>query len=69
MANEARKSLAEHAEEVAEHSFEACDYSGSSELAKGLAETHEQLSDVYTAGTSDGVFVRSQSEAPRATNE
>lgn len=65
MADEAKKSLAEHAGEVAAHSFEASDYSGSSELSKGLAETHEQLGDVYTAGTSDGVYIRSRSELQR----
>ncbi|TMV47778.1 DUF4025 domain-containing protein [Paenibacillus mesophilus] len=61
MANEAKESLAEHAEEVAGHSFDASDYNGSSELSQGLAETREQLADVYAAGTSDGVYVRSRS--------
>lgn len=56
--NEAAKSLIEHAAEVASHSFAAGDYRQSSDVARGIAETHEQMNDAYTAGTSDGVWIR-----------
>jgi hypothetical protein len=62
MTDETGKSWTRHAEEVAEESFDASDYEQSSEISKGLAETHEQLSDAYASGTSDGVFVRGGSK-------
>lgn len=59
MPDEAKKSLIEHAAQVAENSFDHSDFaSSSSEMSKGLAETHEQISDVYASGTSDGRFIR-----------
>lgn len=61
MTDEAGNSWTEHAEEVAEESFDASDYEQSSQMRKGLAETHEQFSDAYAAGTSDGSFVRNKS--------
>lgn len=61
MTDDAGKSWTEHAEEVAEESFDASDYEQASQMRKGLAETHEQLSDAYAAGTSDGLFVRGKS--------
>lgn len=33
--------------------FEPSDYKGSTQLEKGLAETHEQVSDDYFEGTID----------------
>jgi hypothetical protein len=50
----AKESLQQSAEEVATHKYEVSDYHNDSELSQGLAETHEQFSDAYFAGTSDG---------------
>ncbi|MEF3302627.1 YozQ family protein [Paenibacillus sp. GYB003] len=58
MANEAKASLTEHAEEVAEQTYTPSGSASASEVARGLAETHEQANDAYVAGTSDGAFVR-----------
>ncbi|MCM2584172.1 YozQ family protein [Bacillus stercoris] len=38
---------------VAGKSFEPSDYKGTTQLEKGLAETHEQVSDDYFEGTID----------------
>ncbi|WP_110113806.1 YozQ family protein [Bacillus sp. CGMCC 1.16541] len=40
-----------HTEEMADRQFEAEDYNRQDELSQGLAETHEQMSDVYSEGT------------------
>ncbi|RKN85027.1 YozQ family protein [Paenibacillus ginsengarvi] len=53
MTDEAKKSLNEHAAEVATHHFNVSDYESSSETAQGIAITHEQLNDMYAIGTSD----------------
>ncbi|MDM5302040.1 YozQ family protein [Bacillus subtilis] len=39
--------------EVAGRYFEPSDYKGTTQLEKGLAETHEQVSDDYFEGTID----------------
>lgn len=39
--------------DVARKYFEPSDYKGSTQLEKGLAETHEQVSDDYFEGTID----------------
>lgn len=52
MADEAKKSLNEHAAEVATHRYSVSDYECSSETAQGTAITHEQLNDMYAVGTS-----------------
>ncbi|MBL3646940.1 YozQ family protein [Bacillus vallismortis] len=39
--------------EVAGRFFEPSDYKGTTQLEKGLAETHEQVSDDYFEGTID----------------
>lgn len=65
MNNEARNALQKHASEVAEHKYEPSDYSNSSQISSGTAETHEQFSDSYAAGTSDGIMVRPHSETNR----
>ncbi|GAA3400845.1 YozQ family protein [Paenibacillus hodogayensis] len=51
MADEAKRSLNEHAAEVASQSFDPSDYGSESPVSQGLAVTHEQANDVYTAGT------------------
>lgn len=38
---------------IAENNYQSSYYKGSSEIEKGLAETHEQVSDQFTAGTID----------------
>lgn len=68
MPDEASESLRRHAEEVAEHSYEVSDYDSGSELSAGLAETHEQLSDTFAAGTSDGAFLRSSGRTKAKPN-
>ncbi|GAE33758.1 YozQ family protein [Halalkalibacter akibai] len=42
------------ANEVAEQSYQPEDYQSTNEVEKGLATTHEQVSDVYVEGTIDG---------------
>lgn len=54
MTQKPKKSWTEHAGEVAEQMYDPADYESSSEVARGIAETHEQAGDVYTSGTSDG---------------
>jgi hypothetical protein len=39
---------------VAENSFDPSDYCSKNEVEKGLAITHEQVSDTYMEGTIDG---------------
>lgn len=39
--------------QIAGKTFEPSDYNGKSQLEKGLAETHEQVSDDYYEGTID----------------
>ncbi|PJH94163.1 YozQ family protein [Bacillus sp. SN1] len=39
--------------DVAGKYFDASDYKGTTQLEKGLAETHEQVSDDYFEGTID----------------
>ncbi|MBS4172153.1 YozQ family protein [Bacillus sp. FJAT-49736] len=41
---------------IADKTYDPSDYKGNSELSKGLATTHEQVSDVYVEGTVDGVM-------------
>ncbi|MDG5788953.1 YozQ family protein [Evansella sp. AB-P1] len=41
-------------EAIANKSYEPSDYKSNDETAKGLAMTHEQVSDAYTEGTIDG---------------
>ncbi|MFN7250109.1 MAG: YozQ family protein [Anaerobacillus sp.] len=40
--------------EIAEKSFDPSDYCSKNEVEKGLAITHEQVSDTYTEGTIEG---------------
>ncbi|MGM0844757.1 MAG: YozQ family protein [Bacillota bacterium] len=40
--------------ELAGRTYEVSDYKESDELSKGLAMTHEQVSDSLTEGTIDG---------------
>jgi hypothetical protein len=39
--------------EIAGKQFDVSDYEGDTQLEKGLAETHEQVSDDYYEGTID----------------
>jgi hypothetical protein len=41
---------------VAEKNFEPSDYTSNSALNKGLAVTHEQVSDTWAEGNSDAVI-------------
>ncbi len=40
--------------QVAENSYDPSDYHSNNEVDKGLAITHEQVSDTYMEGTIDG---------------
>ncbi|MCT8138170.1 YozQ family protein [Anaerobacillus sp. CMMVII] len=40
--------------QVAENSYDPSDYQSNNEVDKGLAFTHEQVSDTYMEGTIDG---------------
>lgn len=40
--------------QVAEKSFDPSNYCSKNEVDKGLAITHEQVSDTYTEGTIEG---------------
>lgn len=43
----------EDSRKVAEKNYETSDYQGTTQIEKGLAETHEQASDDYFEGTVD----------------
>lgn len=44
-----------HSNEVAENNYHPSDYRSTMEAEQGLAESHEQVSDAYTAGTIDQI--------------
>lgn len=48
------KGIENNSAKVAEKSYEPADYSSTDEIDKGLAITHEQVSDTYMEGTIDG---------------
>ena len=43
-------------EKLAEKTYDPSDYVAKDELSRGLAVTHEQVSDAYMEGTVDGVI-------------
>ncbi len=49
-----KKVSKEDAAKVAEKMYDPSDYDGKDQLSKGLAVTHEQVSDDYVEGTIDG---------------
>ncbi len=49
-----KKQTRESAGKVAEKSYEPADYKSSDETARGLANTHEQVSDTLVEGTGEG---------------
>ncbi|QTN00258.1 DUF4025 domain-containing protein [Sediminibacillus dalangtanensis] len=55
MANN-RKAMNKNAEKVAEKMYDPSDYQKNDQLSKGMAVTHEQVSDDYTEGTIDGAI-------------
>ncbi|MDQ1913080.1 YozQ family protein [Paenibacillus sp. GD4] len=61
----AAESLQQNADAVASHKYEVSDYQNESPLSKGLAETHEQFSDVYAAGLSSGIVELEQGKSYR----
>ncbi|MGC5327625.1 YozQ family protein [Brevibacillus sp. SYSU BS000544] len=48
------QSLQESAKKLADKTYEPADYQSNDEVSKGLATTHEQVSDDYMEGTNDG---------------
>ncbi|TFB21382.1 DUF4025 domain-containing protein [Filobacillus milosensis] len=53
MVKKKKNSEQEDSNKIAEKGFEASDYEGNTQLEQGLAETHEQVSDVLHEGTID----------------
>ncbi|SDM17113.1 YozQ family protein [Sediminibacillus halophilus] len=51
-----RKAMKKDAEKVAEKMYDPSDYQKKDPLSKGLAVTHEQVSDDYTEGTIEGAI-------------
>lgn len=49
-------------EKIAGKSFETTDYEGKTQLEKGLAETHEQVSDDYFEGTVDQLLEKEKTK-------
>ena len=49
-----KKGTNQSSNQVAENSYDPSDYLSNNELDKGLAITHEQVSDTYMEGTIDG---------------
>ncbi|WP_426446750.1 YozQ family protein [Paenibacillus sp. S-38] len=56
MNDKASEGLLNNYRKVADQHYEVSDYTSSDESSKGTAVTHEQFSDAYTSGTSDGQF-------------
>ncbi|MCZ8521146.1 MULTISPECIES: YozQ family protein [Paenibacillus] len=56
MNDKASEGLLNNYRKVAGQSYDVSDYTSSDESSQGTAVTHEQFSDAYTAGTSDGMF-------------
>jgi hypothetical protein len=50
----AKKDEKSSSNEIAEKSFDPSDYCSKNEVEKGLAITHEQVSDTFTEGTIEG---------------
>ncbi|PKR86816.1 YozQ family protein [Heyndrickxia camelliae] len=51
-----------HSTQIAGKTYSPSDYLSNSDLSKGLAMTHEQVSDVYMEGTVDGVMENVEGE-------
>ncbi|WP_053218710.1 YozQ family protein [Virgibacillus senegalensis] len=51
-----RKDQKKQAEKVAEKMYDPSDYQKNDSLSKGMAVTHEQVSDNYTEGTIEGAI-------------
>ncbi|WP_070119540.1 YozQ family protein [Bacillus marinisedimentorum] len=49
-----KKPASQRAEKVAEKTYEPADYKSSEETERGLAVTHEQVSDTLVEGSTDG---------------
>jgi hypothetical protein len=45
-------------EELGSKTFDVTDYDNPSQVSQGLAETHEQVSDVYMSGNNEETFMR-----------
>ncbi|WP_237563659.1 YozQ family protein [Halalkalibacter okhensis] len=54
MTNHKDKNSVKSSEDVAQNSYQPSDYQSTEEVEKGLAATHEQVSDAYVEGTIDG---------------
>ncbi|RXJ04074.1 DUF4025 domain-containing protein [Anaerobacillus alkaliphilus] len=58
--------------QVAENSYDPSDYHSNKDVDKGLAITHEQVSDMYVEGTIDGEidnYDEKLKEFPRRSGE
>ncbi|CAG7657266.1 YozQ family protein [Paenibacillus allorhizosphaerae] len=50
---QASKALKRSYEQVTANRYDISDYKSENETSRGLAETHEQMSDAYVAGTNE----------------
>lgn len=53
MPKKQHKTNPEDSRNIAEKDYEPANYRGSTQFEKGMAETHEQVSDDYKEGTID----------------
>ena len=44
--------------ELGAKTYDAADYKGRTQMSRGLAETHEQVSDTYMSGNNEETFMR-----------
>ncbi|WP_248930079.1 YozQ family protein [Paenibacillus hamazuiensis] len=58
----AAEALQNNYRKVTDNRYDISDYESTDETSRGHAETHEQMSDAYFAGTSDGVVQRAEGE-------
>ncbi|MBM7553811.1 YozQ family protein [Thalassobacillus pellis] len=56
-------------QQIADKMYEAADYEKQDRLSKGLADTHEQVSDTYMEGTIDGEIDQVNEEGSLISHE
>ncbi|GAA4726953.1 YozQ family protein [Brevibacillus fulvus] len=60
MGNAEQNNRQQVADSIADKTYQPTDYKGSTFVEKGLAKTHEQVSDDYMEGTNDGKIEQAQ---------
>ena len=69
MDNNNKKEIIENAKKVAGKMYSVSDYESKEELDKGIAITHEQVSDNYMEGTIDGKIDRVNRDGELETHD